>query len=245
MGICFIGKRNFSDFISDYMTPPSSSSSNNSDNKEVFVDVDTGDVVGCTIDTTTTTKTKTKRVYTIGQGAKLSGASRKWFVVGRSFDFKISPEKKVSTECIFVCGDTHHPALYSDELYVRQEDFNWIGGGGGETTEPSSPSPPPPPLVQGESMTALCRIRHLQPLFGCDVIWDRINARYIVKFHKPIRAVTPGQVVAIYVGKSGLICLGGGPIWDRGLSYHERGLDLPDLDQLHPSGNNDLSLGNK
>eukprot|EP00957_Ditylum_brightwellii_P202303 15329554-Ditylum_brightwellii.AAC.1 len=74
MGICFIGKRNFSDFISDYMTP---SSSNYTDNKEVFVDVDTGDVVGCAIDTTTTTTTKTKRVYTIGQGAKLSGASRK------------------------------------------------------------------------------------------------------------------------------------------------------------------------
>ena len=64
----------------------------------------------------------------------------------------------------------------------------------------------------------------------------------VVSFDRPIRAVTPGQAAAIYIG-NGLICLGGGQIWMHGPTYHELGLDLPS--QLHPAGSNDLSIHNR
>jgi hypothetical protein len=48
---------------------------------------------------------------------------------------------------------------------------------------------------------------------------------FVVKFTKPIRAIMPGQICALYAGRDGRICLGGGPIADRGSTYMERGLD--------------------
>ena len=87
------------------------------------------------------------------------------------------------------------------------------------------------------SIQAMCRTRHLQPLIPCNVSID--ESHVVVKFDRPIRAVTPGQTCAVYVG-NGLICLGGGQIWMHGPTYHELGLDLPS--QLHPAGINDLSV---
>ena len=159
--------------------------------------------------------------------------------------------KKDDAGTVFVCSDTHHPSLYSDELLVREEDFNWIGG-----------ELPQPLLNEGNSLSAMCRTRHLQPLVPCQV------SRYVflillacfairsvieahrncfrsfgsfvrVKFDRPVRALTPGQTAAIYVGR-GLICLGGGQIWKHGDTYQDLGLDLPS--NLHPSGSNDLSI---
>ena len=57
-----------------------------------------------------------------------------------------------------------------------------------------------------------------------------------------MRAITPGQIVALYAGSNGLICLGGGPIKSKGTSFMDRGIDEISLSTLHPSGHNDLSL---
>lgn len=152
--------------------------------------------------------------FTVGQGAKISGASQKWFIT-----------KKEINGAVFVCNCTHHPSLYSNELYVRVDDFNWIAG------------ELPPPLKKGGSFPALCRTRHLQPLVPCTISLN--DSHVVVTFDRPIRAITPGQQAAIYVG-NGLICLGGGQIWMQGPTYHELGIDLPS--QLHPAGNNDLSI---
>ena len=155
--------------------------------------------------------------FTVGQGAKISGASQKWFIA-----------KKDMNGTVFVCDCTHHPSLYSNELYVQRNDFNWISG------------ELPPPMIEGKSIPALCRTRHLQPLIPCVV---SVKESYIViQFDRPVRAITPGQTAAIYVGR-GLICLGGGQIWNHGTTYHEMGIDLPS--QLHPAGHNDLSLQNR
>lgn len=54
-----------------------------------------------------------------------------------------------------------------------------------------------------------------------------------------MRGITPGQTAALYVA-NGVVCLGGGPIWDHGPTYHEQGEILPS--QLHPSGHNDISV---
>jgi len=199
MGICFIGKRKFPDFIAEYLGYEPSGD---------FVDVDTGEIVG---------KHGGSSYLTIGQGAKISGASRKWFITKRDLE----------SNTVFVCNDTHHPALYSDELCIQVEDFNWIAG------------EIPQPMKYGQQMRALCRTRHLQPMVPCQVSWNSSTSTFIVKFDTPVRAITPGQTAAIYVC-DGLICLGGGPIWKRGPSFHELGLPLPSI--LHPAGHNDLSV---
>jgi len=197
MGICFIGKRNFADFIAEYLP-----------NEAIpgdFVDVDTGAIVG---------KHNGAAYYTIGQGAKISGASCKWFTA-----------KKDANGTVFVCNDTHHSSLYSDELYIKADQFNWIVG------------ELPRPLREGQEMIASCRVRHLQPLIPCIV--SRNDSHVVVKFDRPVRAIAPGQTAAIYVG-GGLVCVGGGQIWMQGPTYHELGRALPS--SLHPAGANDLSV---
>eukprot|EP00970_Alexandrium_tamarense_P006965 scaffold1218_cov175-Alexandrium_tamarense.AAC.10 len=104
----------------------------------------------------------------------------------------------------------------------------------------------PYPLVEGRPIKLLARTRHLQPLAQCTVSWQRSRdanslGKLTVQFEKPMRAITPCQVVSLYAGSDGLICLGGGPIKGRGSSYLERGMDVS-LSMLHPAGINDLSV---
>lgn len=225
MGICFIGKRNFGQFISQYMAETPAPGS--------FVDIDTGEIVGHHEGFTR---------YTIGQGAKISGANTKYFVCGKG----VGDNAKDDSNIIFVCNDTHHPSLYTDELKIDFNSFNWIGLGD-ENDRDNSFAHIPIPLLRGQTIQLLARTRHLQPLVPCSVSWTKCNSgssslgMFSVKFHKPMRAVTPGQILALYAGTGGLICLGGGPIHSRGSSFMERGLDIS-LSLLHPSGCNDLSL---
>lgn len=197
MGICFIGKRNFASFVSEYLPDESIAGD--------FVDVDTGEIVG---------RHKGTAFYTIGQGARISGAQTKWFIAGKDRNGNI-----------FVCNDTHHPSLYSDELHIDADEFNWIAG------------ELPRPLEEGVEMIASCRTRHLQPLIPCVV--SLRDSCVVVKFDRPVRAITEGQTAAIYAG-SGLLCVGGGQILSRGETFYELGRTLPS--QLHPSGANDKSV---
>lgn len=86
-GICFIGKRHFPDFISEYV----------SDNFGDFVDTDNGEVVG---------RHRGLHHWTVGQGCRLGGHPMPYFVA----------EKEVKTNRIYVASGTNHPALYSTEL---------------------------------------------------------------------------------------------------------------------------------
>ncbi len=67
----------------------------------------------------------------------------------------------------------------------------------------------------------LFRARQLQPLRGCRVRLHGATGVELV-FDKPQRAVTKGQVVALY-SEEGNVCLGGGIISSRGPSCHELG----------------------
>ena len=225
MGICFIGKRNFGQFVSQYLpeTPTPGS----------FIDIDTGEIVG---------HHHGSMHYTIGQGAKISGANIKYFVCGKG-------SSRDTANTVFVCNDTHHPSLYTDELLVDFEAFNWIGIGENSSNRIKSFNHVPAPLTKGKPIQVLARTRHLQPLVPCTVSWQRhfdgnsssSLGMLSMRFDKPMRAITPGQIVALYSGNNGLICLGGGPIHSRGSSFMDRGLDVS-LSALHPSGHNDLSL---
>jgi tRNA-specific 2-thiouridylase len=96
-GICFIGERNFKEFLSQYIK----------EQKGDFVHLETGKVLGphdghC--------------YYTNGQrkGLGLGGPGGPWFVVGKDIDKNF----------VFVAEGEKHPALYADELIAFEQ--SWV-----------------------------------------------------------------------------------------------------------------------
>ncbi|EEC46641.1 predicted protein, partial [Phaeodactylum tricornutum CCAP 1055/1] len=178
MGICFVGKRQsgFGDFLHEYLPHPL--------RPLQFVDVDTGAVLPAP-----TPKNAHAVLYTIGQGAKISGASEKYFVV----------DSDVAQNRVLVCAGTHHPALYADSLVL--ETVYWTAG------------EMPGPLQKRGRLRLQCRIRHLQPLIDCELRVE-LDGSLTVYFDKAVRGITPGQTAAFYA-LDGLLCLGGGPIERR------------------------------
>ncbi|XP_054009643.1 mitochondrial tRNA-specific 2-thiouridylase 1 isoform X1 [Hylaeus anthracinus] len=85
MGICFVGKRDFQSFISEYI----------SDKPGVFIDLHNGTEVGTHVGF---------HHWTVGQRIKIPGCLKAFFV------YKKIPE----TNAILVVQGTDHPALYSD-----------------------------------------------------------------------------------------------------------------------------------
>lgn len=96
-GICFIGERNFRQFLSNYLP-----------NKEGdIVDIDTGKVVA---------KHVGVLYYTIGQrkGLNIDHEKGPWFVCG----------KDVQKNILFVCHNNHKEWLYSNRCIVK--GINWL-----------------------------------------------------------------------------------------------------------------------
>jgi len=96
-GICFIGERNFRDFLGNYIAF-----------KEGSFETLKGQVVG---------KHQGVAFYTIGQrkGLKIGGAGDAWFVVG----------KDVERNVVLVEQGEDHPALYRHHLEAT--DVSWVG----------------------------------------------------------------------------------------------------------------------
>ncbi|MFD1705500.1 tRNA 2-thiouridine(34) synthase MnmA [Siminovitchia sediminis] len=95
-GICFIGERNFKEFLSGYL-PAQKGNMETLDGKRV------GTHDGL-------------MYYTIGQrhGLGIGGAGEPWFVVGKNLEQNI----------LYVEQGFSHPALYSDRILAA--DVNWI-----------------------------------------------------------------------------------------------------------------------
>ncbi|KAI9098168.1 tRNA methyl transferase [Phlyctochytrium arcticum] len=97
MGICFIGKRDFGDFVDEYIAPkPGSIVSLDGQRK--------GHHHGMTR-------------FTIGQRARISGETERWYVV----------EKDMASNTIYVAPGPTHPALFRSEVVVN--DWTWINSG--------------------------------------------------------------------------------------------------------------------
>lgn len=96
-GICFIGERNFREFLSNYL--PSQEGD--------IVDVDTGKVIA---------RHMGVLYYTIGQrkGLNINHIKGPWFVVG----------KDVQKNILFVCHTSRRSWLHSDACLVK--DINWL-----------------------------------------------------------------------------------------------------------------------
>ena len=125
-------------------------------------------------------------LYTIGQrrGVEIGGIGP-FYVAKR--DFK--------TNTLYVVSDRDDPILYSDELIAG--DVNWISG-----KEPKLP------------LTCQSVIRYRHKLVDC-IVKCIVGTghcpvqKYLIKFKKPQRAVTPGQSVVLHQGDE---VLGGGII---------------------------------
>lgn len=87
MGICFIGERNFENFILEYLEPKPGN----------FVSIEDGTVKGTH---------KGWFTLTLGQRARIGGQRDPWFVV----------DKDTDTGEVFVAPTTNHPALFRDTM---------------------------------------------------------------------------------------------------------------------------------
>lgn len=89
MGICFVGKRSFQDFIKDYIdTKPGD-----------FVDFDTAKVVG---------RHNGVHNWTVGQKAKISGYLRPYYIF----------QKHIDSNTIYVVPGRDHPLLLTDMVHA-------------------------------------------------------------------------------------------------------------------------------
>jgi len=160
-GICFIGERNFKEFLSGYLPAQKG-------NMETF----DGEIVG---------QHDGLMYYTIGQrrGLGIGGDGDPWFVIG----------KDVERNALYVGQGFHHEMLYSDSIISN--NVSWIQEG----TIP-------------DTFECTAKFRYRQSDNKVTVI--RLNdSEFKVIFHKPIRAIAPGQAVVFYQGEE---CLGGGTI---------------------------------
>jgi len=100
-GVCFIGERNFKEFLSNYLPAKGGD----------MVDIVTGEVKG---------RHDGLMYYTLGQRQGLgiggSGTGEPWFVA----------DKDLERNILYVVQGDKHPSLYSTGLIA--EDVNWIGG---------------------------------------------------------------------------------------------------------------------
>ncbi|XP_077957725.1 mitochondrial tRNA-specific 2-thiouridylase 1 [Gasterosteus aculeatus] len=87
MGICFIGERNFENFIMEYLEPKPGN----------LISIEDGAVMGTH---------KGWFTLTLGQRARIGGQRDPWFVV----------DKDTDTGDVFVAPTTNHPALFRDTV---------------------------------------------------------------------------------------------------------------------------------
>ena len=108
-GVCFIGERNFKEFLSQYLPAQSGQ----------MVDIATGEVKG---------QHDGLMYYTLGQRQGLgiggSGTGEPWFVADKDLDHNI----------LYVVQGDNHPSLYSTGLIAT--GVNWIAGEDSLPTEP-------------------------------------------------------------------------------------------------------------
>lgn len=90
MGICFIGKRHFHDFIEDYMEPKPGN----------FIHVETGEVMG---------KHKGLHYWTYGQRAHIAAGQIPFFIA----------KKDPQTNDILVAPGTDHPSLFYNTVFTQ------------------------------------------------------------------------------------------------------------------------------
>ncbi|KAF0883162.1 MTU1 thiouridylase, partial [Crocuta crocuta] len=199
MGICFVGKRNFENFILQvsalccvrgrfcpglapvtqellvfqYLQPRPGK----------FISIEDNRVLGTH---------KGWFLYTLGQRANIGGLREPWYVV----------EKDGAKGDVFVAPRTDHPALYRDLL--RTSRVHWIA------------EEPPAALVRDKMMECHFRFRHQMALVPCVLTLNQDGTVWVTAV-KAVRALATGQFAVFYKGDE---CLGSGKILRLGPSAY-------------------------
>ncbi len=232
-GICHVGrKRDFGAFIAEYVLQSRSD--------EAEADFDARDDAGVGLGGFfVSAEDRTSAVaphgglarYTVGQRAKIGGASEPWFVVG----------KDAARDVAYVARGKDHAALFT-RAAVAAECF-WVagtppfeekGGGGGGSGGGGGVLRLTAKTRYGAEAAA-CEVRAVPrgeapgvraTAFGGEGAARgarrdaRAGATVEVRFDAPERAVTPGQALVLYDGDR---CLGGGWVLYAGETEYERG----------------------
>lgn len=237
-GICFIGKRSLRDFLPQYMplTPGR------------CVSVDDGSTVH---------HVDAVELFTEGQNARIPGRSCRWFVVRKAvsegvvyvcpgashpsllYPFLDTPAADFNWLCPRLRDRVlGQPALTDSEWQALVEGYSPGGGTGSGGLDFAS-------YVSGavgeRGVWCRYRIRHRQEaLVRCLVVpvqgqtgsegeeRGTLGVQLRVVFEGAQRAVSPGQVVALYDDQGGVgQCYGGGGIRGGGPSYMDMGWETP------------------
>jgi len=167
MGLCFVGeRRRFNDFLVDYVAPRPGPI------LEIDTDVKMGQHTGLW-------------TYTIGQGAKLPGLTKRLFVVAKD-------HKK---NAIYVALPDH-PALRTSS--ITSYDFSWIWS-----------DEPPSAAFSREGFRASVQVRHRMSPVPVTVRKRWTSKAVHITFDEPHKAVAQGQIAVLYDGDH---CLGCGTI---------------------------------
>ena len=203
-GICFIGRRPFGDFIGEYITPRAGA----------FVDAETSrPVPGAG-------QHRGLASYTVGQRAKIGGAAKPWFVVG----------KNVAENVVYVANGADHEALFSSSAALADEF--WISGERPVTTRLLAKTRYAAPLTPVTLKTVDSSDKMFEPSrFSSSYVSEATGRETSLRasFERPERAVTPGQALVLYDGD---VCLGGAIVERVGKTSFEtrrRGTD-PTID---------------
>jgi len=191
MGICFVGKKSAPGKrgFQEFISEYVPENPGN------FVDIDTGEVLG---------QHSGLHHWTLGQKTKIARDFHKYFVVS----------KNISTNEILVADDGKHPALYTENFFTSSP--HWIAGAPDQLRSPSS----------DRSFEAEFRFQNMAPLTQCVMSfnmsstynWECMDqSSLIVSTAEPMRAVTPGQFAAFYLGDQ---CLGSARIVRPGPSLY-------------------------
>jgi tRNA-specific 2-thiouridylase len=188
MGICFIGRRDFSQFLGSYFELMRGN----------FVDHDTNQVVGTH---------EGKEAFTIGQGAKIGGVrsyGARYFVLGKS----------ESSGDVYVVNNKMHHKLFSSSALLSSTNMSWIAGEIPRELLTSGVLNCECRLRHRQPLRR-CEVRFVAARNICNEGIDLaclqkedfiLEVRFLDATE---RAVCPGQVLALYAGDE---CLGGGPI---------------------------------
>ena len=197
-GICFVGKRKFSKFLSQYIDPTPGN----------FVCAETGQDLGEHDGIELYTRGQRSRIETGGRGA--------FYVVGKDSE----------TGAVYVAEGRDHPAQLCRGAFVK--DLHWIGPGAPSWGEDDVACTFKARYLEEDGNCVLvaggfgggggAKGWEDQPtrFYGAD--GAREGFRY-VRFAQPHAAVTPEQALVLYEGE---VCLGSALIHRPGLSLLER-----------------------
>lgn len=168
-GLCFVGRRSFPDFISQFIP----------DKPGKFIHYESGKVLGEHLGIHYWTIGKCfKRIYNKNIIFLLIGQRTKLWDLNKNFVYRKDPVSNI----IFTVSGTQNPLLFSD-IFFTENPF-WISEN---------------PLNDKNLLKCEFRFQHTKPKVNCVVYKaNSSGSKLLMKLDTPLRAITPGQYAVLY-----------------------------------------------